>query len=221
MEARLKMWKKIIQSEREKPYFQNLQEFLEQRRQETNVYPAKEDVFKAFEYTGYDDVKVVIIGQDPYHQPGQAMGLSFSVPKEMKMPPSLVNIFKELKEDCGVENNHGDLRTWAQQGVFLINMILTVEEGQPLSHQNRGWERFTEEVLKALSARKKPMVFILWGNEARSKKKLIAKHHLVIESSHPSPLGAYHSFWGSKPFSRANAFLKENGMEEIDWSNHV
>lgn len=215
------MWKKMIQNEAKKAYFQALQEFIEERRQKVPVYPAPEDVFKAFEYTSYEDVKVVIIGQDPYHQANQAMGLAFSVPREMKMPPSLVNIFKELKDDCGIENKHGDLSSWAKQGVFLINRILTVEDSQAMAHKDKGWEIFTEEVLRILSAREKPMVFILWGNAARSKKNLIAKHHLILESSHPSPLGAYHSFWGSKPFSKANAFLKEHGMDAIDWSNHV
>lgn len=215
------MWKSLIKRESEKEYFQALQKTIEERRQVAKVYPDPQDVFNAFQYTAYDDVKVVIIGQDPYHQPGQAMGLSFSVPKTMKMPPSLMNIFKELKSDCGIENDHGDLSSWAKQGVFLINTILTVEEGKPMSHQNLGWERFTDEVLKTLSERERPMVFILWGNHARSKKKMIASHHLILESSHPSPLGAYRSFWGSKPFSKTNEFLLSTGQTPIDWRNDV
>ena len=162
-------------------------------------------------------MKVVILGQDPYHQPGQAMGLSFSVPKDFKKPPSLVNIFKEMNQDIGIMNTSGDLRSWAKQGVFLLNALLTVREGEPASHRGKGWEQFTDQTIIELSNRDKPVIFILWGKWAQSKSKLIQSHHYIIESAHPSPLGAYRGFWDSKPFSKVNQILESLGENPIDW----
>lgn len=214
-------WKTLIEQESAKEYYQNLQETLKNRRITQSIYPSEEDVFKAFEYTPYSDVKVVIVGQDPYHQPGQAMGLSFSVPKDWPLPKSLINIFKELDDDLGIHNTHGDLSSWAQQGVLLLNTILTVEDSKPLSHKNIRWEIFTDRVLSELGKREKPIVFVLWGKKAQDKKQLIGNHHYFIESSHPSPLGAYRGFIGSHPFSKINDYLIETGQSPINWSNHV
>lgn len=214
-------WNELIEIEMNKEYFKELETFIKNERKITAVFPSEDCVYKAFDLSPFEDVKVVILGQDPYHQPGQAMGLSFSVPKDQKLPKSIINIFKELKEDLGIENSHGDLSSWALQGVFLLNTLLTVEKGKPLSHSKKGWETFSDVVLKMLGEREIPIVFILWGKEAQKKKHLIMNHHLIIESSHPSPLGAYRGFWGSKPFSRANKFLVSNGLQPIDWRNYV
>lgn len=209
------MWKTLIETESQKPYYKALGDFLESC---DHVYPPENERFKAFELTPYDDVKVVILGQDPYHQLGQAMGLSFSVYEGTPHPKSLINIFKELSDDLGVYKLTGDLSGWAKQGVFLLNTILTVEDSNPLSHQNKGWEIFTDKVIEVLSAREKPMIFVLWGKEAQKKKAMIQSHHLVLESSHPSPLSSYRGFFGSKPFSTINAQLKYWGETPIDWS---
>ncbi|QIK56409.1 uracil-DNA glycosylase [Erysipelothrix sp. HDW6A] len=214
-------WKTLIEQESAKGYYQKLQDTLKKRRLTQSIYPCEDDVFKAFEYTPYSDVKVVIVGQDPYHQPGQAMGLSFSVPKDWPLPKSLINIFKELDDDLCIHNTHGDLSSWAQQGVLLLNTILTVEDSKPLSHKNIGWETFTDRVLSELGKREKPIVFVLWGKKAQDKKQLIDKHHYFIESSHPSPLGAYRGFIGSHPFSKINDYLIKTGQSPINWSNHV
>lgn len=211
-------WDDFLEVERSKQYFIDLESFLEKERNDYTIYPSSDNVFNAYSACDYNDVKVVILGQDPYHQPNQAMGLSFSVPDGFKKPPSLVNIFKEMKSDIGVDNVSGDLRPWANQGVFLLNALLTVRDSEPASHKKQGWETFTDNTIKFLSQREKPMVFILWGNWAQGKIQLIASHHKIIKSAHPSPLGAYRGFWESRPFSKTNDFLIENGINPIDWS---
>jgi len=177
------------------------------------------DIFNALKVTGYDDVKVVILGQDPYHEPGQAHGMAFSVQPGVKTPPSLVNIYKELLDDLGIAPvEHGYLMKWAEQGVLLLNACLTVRAHQANSHKNKGWEQFTDQVISLLNDREKPVVFILWGNNAKAKMKLITNpQHLILTGSHPSPLSAYNGFYGGKYFSRANAFLSANGEEPVDW----
>lgn len=214
-------WEKILNQEFQKDYYIKLQSTIISLREHHNIYPSEENVFNAFKCTPFEDVKVVIVGQDPYHQPGQAMGLSFSVPKDWPLPKSLINIFKELEDDLGIVNTHGDLSSWAKQGVLLLNTILTVEESKPLSHQKLGWETFTDRVFLELGKRKDPIIFVLWGKKAQEKKSLIGKHHLFIESSHPSPLGAYRGFIGSHPFSTINNQLIKLGKTPINWSNHV
>ena len=200
-------------------YYLKLQEFLDSEGKKHRVFPPEEDVFNALKFTGYSEVKVVILGQDPYHQAGQANGLAFSVNDGIKRPPSLNNIFKELRDDLGIEIPAGNsLESWARQGVLLLNVVLTVREGEANSHKNKGWEIFTDKIIQMLNERDKPMVFILWGVNARSKRKLITNgRHLVLESPHPSPLSAYDGFWGSKPFSKANNFLLKENNEFIDW----
>jgi len=184
------------------------------------IYPAKEDIFNALKYTDFDNVKVVIVGQDPYHGEKEAHGLSFSVLKGIKIPPSLKNIYQELESDLGIKpKSHGELIGWAKQGVLLLNAVLTVEKDKASSHKGFGWERLTDYIIKVLNNKTDPIVFILWGNFAKSKKQLITnKSHLVIESTHPSPFSAYNGFFGSKPFSKTNRFLIENKKEPIDWS---
>jgi uracil-DNA glycosylase len=211
-------WQKALAAEFEKPYFHPLQEFVAQERAEHEVYPPAEDVYNAFRYTPYDEVKVLLLGQDPYHDVGQAHGLCFSVKPPVKPPPSLVNMFKELKADLGCKvPNHGSLEGWAKQGVMLLNAVLTVRAHEPASHANQGWETFTDAVIKALSAREKPLVFALWGGYAQKKEKLIdATRHKVLKTAHPSPLSAK-KFLGSKPFSAINQALKDLGQEPIDW----
>lgn len=195
--------------------------FVDSERTEHEVYPPPDQVFNAFRLTSYENTRVVILGQDPYHGPGQADGLCFSVPSDLlKKPPSLTNILKELKDDEGVELPSGDLAGWARQGVLLLNTTLTVRGGRAGSHRGEGWERFTDGVLRATNEKDQRVVFILWGSHARRKKKLITNPlHRVIESAHPSPLSAYRGFFGSKPFSRTNEFLSEVGLTPIDWSN--
>ena len=210
-------WDDFIKQERSKEYFVNLEKELVEERTKYTVYPDEDNVFNAYTACAFDDVKVVILGQDPYHQPGQAMGLSFSVPDGFKKPPSLVNIYKEMNNDIGILNISGDLRPWAKQGVFLLNALLTVREGEPASHNKLGWLQFTDATITALSMRTKPVIFILWGRWAQSKSKLIQDHHLIIESAHPSPLGAYRGFWDSKPFSKVNDALISWGETPIDW----
>ncbi|MEG0326987.1 MAG: uracil-DNA glycosylase [Erysipelothrix sp.] len=210
-------WSELIESERKKEYFKDLERYVSEQRNEYTVYPSDDKIYQAFDYVEFEDVKVVILGQDPYHQPDQAMGLSFSVQPEQPLPKSLINIYKELKDDVDVTKNNGDLSGWAKQGVFLLNTLLTVRESEPLSHQKKGWESFTDTVIEELGKREKPMVFILWGKKAQEKKIYIEPQHFIIESAHPSPLGAYRGFWKSKPFSKTNEFLIEKGMEPIDW----
>ena len=193
--------------------------FLDRVYKDRTIYPDKDEIFKALELSDFYDTKVVILGQDPYYNYGQAEGLSFSVKSGVSLPPSLRNIYKELKNDLGIEiSNNGSLISWARQGVLLLNASLTVEDKKPNSHKDIGWQIFTDEIISTLNSRKEPLVFILWGNFARSKKKLINNpNHLIIESSHPSPLSARRGFFGSKPFSRTNDFLKSHNIKEIDW----
>ncbi|MBQ6841375.1 MAG: uracil-DNA glycosylase [Bacilli bacterium] len=187
---------------------------------EKEIFPAKENIFNALKLTDYDNVKVVIMGQDPYHGVGEAHGLSFSVQKGIKIPPSLQNIYKELESDLGIPpKNHGELTGWAKQGVLLLNSVLTVEKDKASSHKGLGWELFTDYIIKLLNQSEDPIVFILWGNFARSKKQYITNpKHCIIESPHPSPFSAYNGFFGSKPFSKTNDFLVKNKKEPIDWS---
>ncbi len=211
------MWKEFIEKEKKEDYFLKLDEFLE--KQDSNIiFPPLEDRYKAYELTAYNDVKVVILGQDPYHQKGQAMGLSFSVHPGIKIPPSLNNIYKELESDCGISKITGDLTGWAMQGVFLLNAKLSVEFNKADSHKNQGWEIFTDRTIEYLSQREKPIIFVLWGKSAQSKKELIAPHHRVLEAPHPSPLSSHRGFFGSKPFSKINQQLIEWGEDPIDWS---
>lgn len=212
-------WEELLGPEFEKPYYQELRKKLMSEYRNKTVYPGMYDLFNAFHATSYENVKVVILGQDPYHGPGQAHGLSFSVRPGVDIPPSLRNIYQELHDDLGcTPPNHGCLDSWAEQGVLLLNSSLSVIRGQANSHQNLGWQQLTDHVIELLNRREKPVVFILWGNNARAKKKLITNpNDLVIESAHPSPLSASRGFFGSRPFSRANAFLEKNGMTPIHW----
>lgn len=214
-------WDEILKGEFSKEYYLKIREFLKVEYKTRVIYPPMFDIFNALKYTSYENTRVVILGQDPYHEEGQAHGLSFSVKRGVKVPPSLVNIYKELKNDLGVDTpSHGDLSSWAVQGVLLLNATLTVRQGMANSHQNIGWSIFTDQVIKILNESKNPTVFILWGGNARSKKKYITNpHHLIIESAHPSPLSAYNGFFGSRPFSRANEFLEKSGRGSIDWNS--
>lgn len=211
-------WDIILKDEYEKEYFKNLLNYINEEYNNKTVYPLKENIFKALEYTDYNDIKVVILGQDPYHGEGEAQGLSFSIPNDIRITPSLRNIFKELKNDLNIERTNTDLSDWAKQGVLLLNAILTVCKDTPLSHKDKGWEIFTDEIIKKINEREEPVVFILWGNYARSKKKLITnKNHYVIESAHPSPLSASRGFFDSKPFSKTNNILISINKESIRW----
>jgi uracil-DNA glycosylase len=212
-------WNPLLRGEFEKPYWKQLQSFVEDERSRHTVYPSRENVFAALHATPYADVKVLILGQDPYHGPRQAHGLCFSVQRDVQPPPSLVNIFKELRDDLGVATPpHGNLEAWARRGVLLLNTTLTVRAGQAASHQGKGWETFTDEVIRKVN--EKPfVVFVLWGAHARKKKLLIdLKRHAVVESAHPSPLSAHNGFFGSRPFSKINAALRDARLDEIDWS---
>ncbi|MGN7164425.1 uracil-DNA glycosylase [Paenibacillus cellulositrophicus] len=213
-------WDEQLKEETEKDYFQELRYKLAKEYKLHKVYPPKEDLFKALKLTSYEDTKVVILGQDPYHGPGQAHGLSFSVKPGVRIPPSLVNIYKELHSDLGVPiPNHGTLVHWAEQGVLLLNTVLTVRDGEANSHKGLGWERFTDAVIEKLNERDKPVVFILWGSHAQKKGAFIdRKKHLVIQSVHPSPLSVHRGFFGSRPFSKANAFLAAHGIKPVDWA---
>ena len=209
-------WDKVLEGEFEKEYYLKLREFLKKEYSTRRIYPSMYDIFSSLKYTDFYDVKVVIIGQDPYHEEGQAHGLSFSVQKGVKIPPSLVNIYKELHDDIGFEiPSHGCLVEWAERGVLLLNAVLTVREGQANSHQNKGWEIFTDRVIEKLNDREETVVFILWGNNAKRKKHLITNHkHKIIEGVHPSPLSAFRGFFGGKYFSKANSYLDE----PVDWT---
>jgi uracil-DNA glycosylase len=212
-------WNPLLRTEFEQDYWKQLQAFLRQERAAHTVFPAHDDVFAALHLTSYADTRVVILGQDPYHGPGQAHGLSFSVRPGVDIPPSLRNIYKELAEDLGIASpGHGNLEAWARNGVLLLNTALTVRAHNAGSHRGKGWEQFTDRVIEVVSAKPEPVVFILWGNNARAKKPLIAAHHHVIESPHPSPLSASRGFFGSKPFSRANAALVAAGRDPVDWN---
>lgn len=212
-------WDEVLREEFKKEYYLKLREFLKQEYGQGTVYPDPDNIFNALKLTSYDDAKAVIIGQDPYHEPGQAQGLSFSVPRGMKQPPSLVNIFKEMQADLGIRPpDHGCLEGWAREGVLLLNAVLTVREHQANSHRGKGWENFTDSIIEALNNREKPLVFILWGNNAKAKAKLITspRHH-IITGAHPSPLSAHNGFWGGRYFSGTNEFLEEQGIEPINW----
>lgn len=212
-------WDELLKDEYKKEYFIELQTRINQEYNSHEIYPPKELIYNAFLNTDFDNVKVVILGQDPYHGKGEAHGLSFSVGKDIKIPPSLRNIYKELNDDLGYDiPTHGNLIKWAQEGVLLLNTILTVKKDNALSHKSYGWEQFTEKIIEILNDKEEPIVFILWGNFAKSKKKLITNdNHMIIESAHPSPLSARRGFFGSKPFSKSNEFLISKGIKSIDW----
>ena len=213
-----KGWDEVLKEELKKDYFRKLGIFVKSEYKSKICFPQYKDIFNALRYTDYDEVKVVILGQDPYHGTGEAHGLSFSVHDNIKRPPSLANIFKELETDLGIKKENNDLTGWAKQGVLLLNSIMSVVKDKPLSHKEKGWEIFTDNIIKKLNEREKPIVFILWGGYARSKKQLITnKNHYIIESVHPSPLSAYNGFFGSHPFSKTNNFLIKNNIEPIDW----
>ena len=212
-------WDILLKDEFQKPYYLNLRKFLVQEYKTQTIYPNMNNIFNALKYTDYKDVKVVILGQDPYHQPNQAHGLCFSVLKGVNPPPSLQNMYKEIHAEYGYPiPTHGELTYWAKQGVLMMNTVLTVRESQPNSHKGMGWEIFTDNVITLLNQRPEPMVFLLWGANARAKKKIITNpNHLVLESAHPSPLSAYNGFFGNGHFKKANEFLKSKGIQEIDW----
>lgn len=211
-------WDEIMVEEMQKPYYLDLRRLLLEEYEHQRIFPEAPNIFRAMRLTSFSDTKVVILGQDPYHGPGQAQGLSFSVPKGMKLPPSLVNIYKELEEDLGIKREDGDLTSWAEQGVLLLNTTLTVRSGQPMSHGKIGWEIFTDRVIESIGNKKEPVVFILWGAHARGKKRLIHnKEHLILEAPHPSPLSAYRGFFGCKCFSKTNDYLTKRGLAPIDW----
>ena len=212
-------WNEILAEEMQKDYYQELQAFVQKRRAEVRVFPEEKNVFNALELTPFESVKVVILGQDPYHGFGQAHGLSFSVQKGIPLPPSLRNIYKELQEDIGGDlPTEGDLTHWAKQGVLLLNTVLTVEEGNANSHKGMGWERLTNRLIESLNELKHPVIFILWGKPAQDKEKLITNpNHVILKSPHPSPLSAYRGFFGSKPFSRVNDILIQHGQTPIRW----
>lgn len=213
-------WDELLKDDFNSKHYQKLRQFLKKEYFTKTIYPPMDDIFNALKFTDFNDVKAVILGQDPYHGEGQAHGLCFSVKKGIKPPPSLINIYKEQKQDLGIDQplDNGDLTKWTKQGVLLLNTVLTVRKASPNSHKGMGWEEITDKVIKLLNDREKPVVFILWGANARAKKKLITNpNHLIIESAHPSPLSAYNGFFGSKPFSRTNEFLIKTGQSPIDW----
>lgn len=212
-------WDDLLKDEFTKEYYLQLREFLKKEYFSCNVYPDMYDIFNALRYTSYSDVKAVIIGQDPYHGRGQAHGLCFSVQKGVAVPPSLQNIYKEIYDDLGIPPvNHGYLKKWADNGVLLMNAVLTVREGQANSHKGKGWENFTDRVIELLNQREKPIVFLLWGGNAKQKMRLITNpNHLILQAAHPSPLSAFNGFFGCRHFSKANEFLSSKGIEPIDW----
>ena len=212
-------WDEMIQEEFQKEYYIKLREFLSKEYQENTIYPPAEDLFNALRYSSYSDTKVVILGQDPYHNDGQAHGLCFSVKPDVEIPPSLVNIYQELQEDCGCYiPNNGYLEKWAKQGVLLLNTVLTVRAHQANSHRGIGWEQFTDAAIQILNEQDRPMVFLLWGRPAQMKRSMLTNpKHLILEAPHPSPLSAYRGFFGCRHFSKANAFLESQGLSTIDW----
>ena len=213
-----KAWDKVLEPQFKLEYFKKLGIFVKSEYKHKVIFPPYENIFDALRFTDYDEVKVVILGQDPYHGLGEAHGLSFSVKNGVRMPPSLQNIFKELYTDLNVKRTDSDLTDWAKEGVLLLNSIMTVEKDKPLSHKDKGWEIFTDNIIKALNDRTDPVIFILWGSYARSKKVLITNpKHKIIESAHPSPLSAHRGFFGSKPFSKANNYLRQMNKNEIKW----
>ena len=212
-------WALQLQEETRKPYYKKLYETVVKEYKTTQVFPPSRELFKAYELCPYHKVKVVILGQDPYHNVGQAQGMSFSVPKGVPLPPSLQNIFKEIRDDLGIsEPDCGDLSYWAKQGVLLLNTVLTVRAHQAFSHRGIGWEEFTDATIRAIEEKEDPVVYILWGTPAQKKRSMIRqKKRLVLTAPHPSPLSAYRGFFGSKPFSKCNAYLRKEGVDEIDW----
>ncbi len=212
-------WYSILKDEFAKDYFLSLQKFLNSEYLNYTIFPKEENIFKALNLVPIDRVKVVIIGQDPYHEPGQAQGMSFSVPENFPFPPSLINIFKEIETDLNIKcKNSGDLTRWAKQGVLLLNTVLTVRKGFANSHKDKGWEKLTSKIIEILGKKKEPIVFMLWGSYAQSFAPLIEKQHLILKAPHPSPLSAYRGFFGCKHFSKCNEFLAKNNKEPIDWS---
>ncbi|MCR5755389.1 MAG: uracil-DNA glycosylase [Acetatifactor sp.] len=212
-------WLTVLENEFSQPYYKELYQFVKSEYEHTQVFPPADDIFNAFHLTPLNEVKVVIIGQDPYHNIGQAHGLCFSVKPDVEIPPSLVNIYKELHDDlgCYIPNN-GYLVKWAKQGVLMLNTVLTVRAHMANSHQGKGWEKFTDAAIRALDTQDRPIVFILWGKPAQSKRSMLHNpHHLILEAPHPSPLSAYRGFFGSRPFSKTNNFLQKNGIKPIDW----
>ncbi|GGA08065.1 uracil-DNA glycosylase [Paenibacillus marchantiophytorum] len=212
-------WASCLRSEFEKPYFQSLRAFMEIEYQTQTIFPEQNEIYAALQFTSYNDTRVVILGQDPYHGRGQAHGLSFSVKPGITPPPSLQNIYKELQNDLGcLIPDNGYLKKWADQGVLLLNTVLTVREDTPNSHKGKGWETFTDNIIRTLSDREQPVIFVLWGSHAQAKERLIdTTKHYIIKSVHPSPLSSYRGFFGSKPFSKVNAYLRGLNSEEIDW----
>ncbi|MBE6115294.1 MAG: uracil-DNA glycosylase [Erysipelotrichaceae bacterium] len=213
-------WDPFLNEEFQKPYFKELSAFLKREYETKTIYPPKKEVFSSFYYTDLDKVKVVILGQDPYHEPGQACGMCFAVKPGVQLPPSLQNIYKEIQDDLKIPMNYnnGYLVRWAKQGVLLINSVMTVEKGKANSHAGRGWETFTNHVIEKINTLDQPVVYLLWGNNARQKKSLISNpRHLILETVHPSPLSVYRGFFGCRHFSKANDFLIKNGTEPIDW----
>ncbi len=215
-----KTWDNFLYNEFQQPYFQQLSAFIHEEYEEKTIFPPKKEVFSSFYYTDLDKVKVVILGQDPYHEPGQACGMAFAVKPGVKVPPSLVNVYKEIRSDLNIEmnGNNGFLLPWARQGVLLLNTVLTVEQGKANSHKGKGWEIFTDHVIELLNNQQQPIVFLLWGSNARSKTALLNNpSHLVLTAAHPSPLSAYNGFFGCRHFSKCNRFLTQNGLQAIDW----
>ncbi len=214
-----RQWYELLKDEFDKDYFKNLQEFLRNEYKKYQIYPSEDKIFNALNHVPLDNVKVVIIGQDPYHEPNQAQGLSFSVPSDVEIPPSLVNIMTEIESDLNIKcNKDGNLERWANQGVLLLNTVLTVRRGQANSHKDKGWEKLTQKIIEIVGKREKPLVFLLWGSYAQSFASYIAPQHLVLKAPHPSPLSAYRGFFGCKHFSKCNDFLVENGENPIDWT---
>lgn len=220
MEIKNNDWKFLLKEEFTKDYFKEILNFLNKEYKNKNIYPPKEELFSVFNKSNFADIKVVILGQDPYHQKGQGNGIAFSVNEGVKLPPSLRNIYKEIENEFQIKMSlNGNLLPWLKQGVFLLNTVLTVEESKANSHKNIGWEIFTDEVIKILSLKKNKLVFLLWGKNAQDKEKLIdVNKHLILKSSHPSPLSAYRGFWGNNHFLKANEFLKKNNLKEIKWN---
>ena len=215
-------WDLVLYDEMQKSYFKYIRDYIKEERLSKTIYPPAQDLFNAFKLTDFKDIKVVILGQDPYHGEKEAMGLSFSVRRGVRTPPSLRNIFKELNDDMGVQRENTDLSDWARQGVFLLNTVLTVEKDKANSHKDIGWEIFTDYVIKQINDKLNNVVFILWGRQARDKKRIITNpNNYIIESAHPSPLSAYNGFFGSKPFSKTNNYLKSKNKEEIKWGRYL
>ena len=213
-----KSWYDLLKDEFNKDYFKNLQNFLKEEYSEYEIYPSEQNIFNALNHVPLDKIKVVIIGQDPYHEPRQAQGMSFSVPEDVDIPPSLVNIMKEIEDDLKIKCiPNGNLERWANQGVLLLNTVLTVRRGLANSHKDKGWEILTRKIIELVGQREKPIVFMLWGSFAQSFAPLIAKQHLILKAPHPSPLSAYRGFFGCKHFSKCNQFLEQNGETPIDW----